>query len=66
MNILIVDFDVWNFDTAVKFYEKCCEADNSVGWIMLPKGMDLMQNVSIDWMKMVRDRLDEKIREIEG
>ena len=66
MNVIIVDLDVWNLDTAVKFYEKCYETDDSVGWIMLPKGMDLMQDVSIDWMKMVRDRLDEKIREIEG
>ena len=29
-------------------------------------GIDIIQDISVDWMKMIRDRLDEKIKALEG
>jgi hypothetical protein len=33
---------------------------------MIPKGMDLLQDMPIEWMKIVRDQLDEKIKALES
>jgi hypothetical protein len=34
--------------------------------VVLPKGIDILQDVPIDWLKMIRDRLDEKIKALES
>lgn len=60
MNILIVDTDKIGLDAAE---EICKEVANKTGCdlIAIPKGID----ISVDWMKMIRDRLDEKIKALE-
>ena len=35
-------------------------------WIVVPKGIDIIQDVSIEWLKMIRDVVDKKIKEVEN
>lgn len=64
MNILIVDTDKIGLDAAE---EICKKVANKTGCdlIVIPKGIDIIQDISVDWMKMIRDRLDEKIKALE-
>ena len=64
MNILIVDIDKIGLDAAE---EICKKVANKTGCdlIVIPKGIDIIQDISVDWMKMIRDRLDEKIKALE-
>ena len=64
MNILIIDTDKIHLDVASKTFEEIMNK-SSDDWIAIPKGIDIMQDISIDWMKMIRDRLDEKIKTLE-
>lgn len=64
MNVLIVDTDKISLYAAE---EICKNVANKTGCdlIAIPKGIDIIQNISVDWMKMIRDRLDEKIKALE-
>lgn len=66
MNVLIIDTDKIHLDVANTICKNIAKASRTDDWIAIPKGIDVMQDISVDWMKMIRDRLDEKIREIEG
>jgi hypothetical protein len=66
MNVLIVDTDKITLDEASQILERCVNKVGTDDWIAIPKGFDIMMNVSVDWMKMIRDKMDEKIREVEG
>lgn len=65
MNVLIIDTDKIGLDAAE---EICRKIANKTGCdlIAIPKGIDIMQDISVDWMKMIRDRLDEQIKALEG
>lgn len=65
MNVLIVDTDKIDLNTAAEIAK---ELANKTGCdlIAIPKGIDIIQDISVDWMKMIRDRLDEKIKALEG
>lgn len=65
MNVLIVDTDKIPLDVLCQIL-KNCQDKTTEDWMVIPKGIDIMQDISVDWMKMIRDKLDEKIREIEG
>ena len=65
MNVLIIDLDKVNSEMANYFYKKAVEISGCDDWIMLPKGIDLLQDMPIEWMRTVRNRLSEKIRELE-
>lgn len=65
MNILIIDTDKIHLDVASKTFEEIMNK-SSDDWIAIPKGIDIMQDISVDWMKMIRDVLDEKIKALEG
>lgn len=65
MNILIIDTDKIHLDIASKKFEEIMNK-SSDDWIAIPKGIDIMQDISVDWMKMIRDRLDEKIKALES
>lgn len=64
MNVLIVDTDKISLYAAA---EICKKVANKTGCdlIAIPKGIDIIQDISVDWMKMIRDRLDEKIKALE-
>ncbi len=65
MNVLIVDTDKISIDVVGKI---CRQISNKTECdvIIMPKGIDIMQDISVDWMKMIRDRLDEKIKALES
>jgi hypothetical protein len=65
MNVLIVDTDKIRLDVVEKI---CRQVANKTecDLIAIPKGVDIMQDISIDWMKMIRDRLDENIKALES
>lgn len=64
MNALIVDLDNIDVERTDLYYKKACEFGGE--WLVLPKQIDMLQDISIDWMKMIRDRLDEKIKALEN
>jgi hypothetical protein len=65
MNVLIIDTDKISLDVASKKFKEIMNK-SSDDWIAIPKGIDIMQDISVDWMKMIRDRLDEKIKALEN
>ena len=66
MNVLIVDTEKITLELAHQICESVVNHSELDDLIVIPKGIDIIQDISVDWMKMIRDRLDEKIREIEG
>ena len=66
MNVLIVDADKIDVEKLNEVFETCVHKSGTNEWVVLPKGIDVMQDISVDWMKMIRDRLDEKIKVLEG
>lgn len=65
MNVLIVDLDKVNPDILKVFVNNAAETMND-DIIVLPKGVDILQDVPVEWLKDIRDKLDEKIRKIEN
>ncbi len=66
MNILIVDIDKIPLDVVDKIAKEVAIKIGSEDLIAIPKGIDVIQDISVDWMKMIRDRLDEKIKALEN
>lgn len=66
MNVLIVDIDKIDLDLANHIAKNAIEASGTADWICLPKGIDILQDVPIKWMKHLREQLDEKIRALES
>lgn len=66
MNVLIFDIDKFDMPEVYRIYENIIKMSGSDDWIGIPKGIDIIQDMPVDWMKMLRDRLDEKIKEIES
>jgi hypothetical protein len=66
MNILLIDTDKITLDQADQIFKRCINQSGFEDWIAIPKGFDILMDVSVDWMKMIRDTMDEKIKEIEG
>lgn len=64
MNVLIIDTDKIHLDVANKIFKEIMN-QSSDDWVAIPKGIDIMQDISVDWMKMIRDTLDEKIKALE-
>ena len=66
MNVLIFDTDKFDMPAVHQVYQNIIKMSGTDDWIGLPKGFDILTDVSVDWMKMIRDMLDEKIKEIES
>lgn len=66
MNVLIIDTDKVNVEVANQIYKNIVEQSCSDDWVVIPKGFDVMMDISVDWMKMIRDTLDEKIKALES
>ena len=66
MNVLIVDLEKIDVEMANHIIKNAIEASGTDDWICLPKGIDILQDVPIEWMKHLRVRLDEKIKALEG
>lgn len=65
MNLLIIDTNKIPLDVADKICQRVANK-TECDLIAIPKGIDIMQDISVDWMKMIRDRLDEKIKALES
>ena len=65
MNVLIIDTDKTDLDVAEEICRKIANK-TECDLIAIPKGIDIIRDVSVDWMKMIRDTLDKKIKEIES
>lgn len=65
MNVLIVDLDKVNVEVLNIFINKAAEVMRD-DIVVLPKGIDILQDVPIEWLRDIRSRLDEKIRELES
>lgn len=65
MNVLIVDTDKIDLTVLRDCFDKAMEISKE-DYLVLPKGIDIIQDISVDWMKMIRDVLDEKIKALEN
>ena len=65
MNVLIVDTDKIDLDEIRKAFDACCDKTKD-DLLVIPKGIDIIQDISVDWMKMIRDVLDDKIKALES
>lgn len=61
MNILIVDTEQIDLVTASNFCKEYSER-LAKEILVIPKGIDIIQDISIDWMIMIRDELDRRIK----
>ena len=66
MNVLIVDINKIDIDLANHIINNAIKASGTSDWICLPKGIDILQDVPIERMKNLRNRLDEKIEALEN
>ena len=66
MNVLIIDTDKVSLEVANQIYKNIVEQSCSDDWVAIPKGFDVMMDISVDWMKMIRDTLDEKLKALES
>ena len=64
MNVLIVDTDKISLDLCHQIYKDCMDKTTD-DWVVIPKGIDVIWDISVEWMRMIRDKMDEKIKEIE-
>ena len=65
MNVLIVDLDKVSVDVLNIFINSAVEITNE-DFIVLPKGVDILQDVPVEWLKAIRDKLDENIKALES
>lgn len=67
MNVLIVDTKQIYVDELNDIMDIVFRNSNTTqeDWIVVPKGIDVIQDVSIEWLKMIRDSADKKIKELE-
>ena len=66
MNVLIIDTYKVSLEVANQIYKNIVEQSCSDDWVAIPKGFDVMMDISVDWMKMIRDTLDEKLKALES
>ena len=64
MNVMIVDTDKFDLDLLQKIFKDYTDKSDD-DLLMIPKGIDILHDISVDWMKMIRDTLDEKIKALE-
>ena len=65
MNVLIADIDKVPLDVLSGFVKQAAEVMND-DIVVLPKGIDIFHDVPIEWLKDIRDKLNEKIMELES
>lgn len=63
MNIMVIDLNEIDVDIANVVYERAIEISGTSDWLALPRGIEVMEDVPIEWLKHIRDIIDEKINE---
>ena len=65
MNVLIVDLDKVDCEMLLQFVKAAREVIGD-DFVVLPKGVDILQDVPIEWLKEIRGKLNEKIKVLES
>jgi hypothetical protein len=64
MNVMIIDTKKIDLDIADDIYCKAIEISGTSDWLALPRGIEVMEDVPIEWLKHIRDIADEKINSV--
>lgn len=64
MNIMIIDTNKIDLDIVDNICDKAIEISGTSDWLVLPRGIEVMEDVPIEWLKYIRDIIDEKINEV--
>ena len=65
MNILIYDVKQIHLEQLKQMVDAVKQVSNSNDWIALPKGIDIIQDVPVEYLVFIRDMLDKRIKEFE-
>jgi hypothetical protein len=65
MNILIYDVKQVHMDQLKHMVDAIKQVSKSDDWIVLPKGIDVIQDAPVEYLVCIRDTLDKRIREFE-
>ena len=65
MNILIYDVKQVRMEQLKHMVDAVKQVSKSDDWIVLPKGIDIIQDAPVEYLVCIRDALDKCIREFE-
>lgn len=65
MNILIYDVKQVRMEQLKHMVDAVKQVSKSDDWIVLPKGIDIIQDAPVEYLICIRDALDKRIREFE-
>jgi hypothetical protein len=65
MNILIYDVKQVHMDQLKHMVDAIKQVSKSDDWIVLPKGIDIIQDAPVEYLVCIRDALDQRIKESE-
>jgi hypothetical protein len=65
MNILIYDVNKMPLGQLKHVVDAIKQVSDSNDWIVLPKGIDVIQDAPVEYLVCIRDALDKRIREFE-
>jgi hypothetical protein len=65
MNILIYDVNKMPLEQLKHVVDAIKQVSDSNDWIVLPKGIDVIQDAPVEYLVCIRDALDKRIREFE-
>jgi hypothetical protein len=65
MNILIYDVKQVHMEQLKHMVDAVKQVSKSDDWIVLPKGINVIQDAPVEYLVCIRDALDKRIREFE-
>jgi hypothetical protein len=65
MNILIYDVKQVHMEQLKHMVDAVKQVSKSDDWIVLPKGIDIIQDAPVEYLVCIRDALDQRIKESE-
>lgn len=65
MNILIYDIKQVHMEQLKHMVDAVKQVSKSDDWIVLPKGINVIQDAPVEYLVCIRDALDKRIREFE-
>jgi hypothetical protein len=65
MNILIYDVKQVHIEQLKHMVDAVKQVSKSDDWIVLPKGINVIQDAPVEYLVCIRDALDKRIREFE-
>jgi hypothetical protein len=65
MHILIYDVKQVHMEQLKHMVDAVKQVSKSDDWIVLPKGIDIIQDAPVEYLVCIRDALDQRIKESE-